>query len=157
MAKRRKSKRQGKPRGHYCWACDSYRANERFSGAGHAGHLCKDCQKLGSEELKFRQHRRDMLSCLSRGGAILRKHRRKFQEFLVHPDARLREFALDLYHEQYNLNRIDDEELDAMNQFLREESDDPPFEPGLIGDLFDDLPNDLDSRGILRSPRNSRL
>ncbi len=36
-----KKKRQG----HYCWRCRSYRANEKFSGKGHAKHICKDCSK----------------------------------------------------------------------------------------------------------------
>jgi len=31
------------------------RPNERFSGAGHASHVCKDCQRLGAEELAYRQ------------------------------------------------------------------------------------------------------
>lgn len=36
-----KKKRQG----HYCWRCRSCRANEKFSGKGHAKHICKDCSK----------------------------------------------------------------------------------------------------------------
>jgi hypothetical protein len=31
------------------------RPNERFSGRGHARHLCKECAKLGQEELAYRQ------------------------------------------------------------------------------------------------------
>jgi hypothetical protein len=44
-----------KRRGQFCWCCGRRRPNERFSGAGHARHLCKDCQKLGAEELTYRQ------------------------------------------------------------------------------------------------------
>ena len=40
MAKHRKS------HGHYCKVCGQYRANEKFSGKGHAAHICKDCAKL---------------------------------------------------------------------------------------------------------------
>ena len=40
MAKRKK------PHGHYCKVCGIYRANEKFSGKGHAAHICKDCAKL---------------------------------------------------------------------------------------------------------------
>ncbi|OLN27401.1 hypothetical protein DSOL_4583 [Desulfosporosinus metallidurans] len=29
--------------GHYCRICGRTRANERFSGKGHASHICKDC------------------------------------------------------------------------------------------------------------------
>jgi hypothetical protein len=35
---------------HYCRICDQYRANEKFSGKGHATHVCKDCMKLPKSE-----------------------------------------------------------------------------------------------------------
>lgn len=41
MAKRRK-----KHQGHYCRICGEYKANEKFSGKGHARHICKQCQSL---------------------------------------------------------------------------------------------------------------
>lgn len=28
---------------HYCWKCGQYLANEKFSGKGHARHICKKC------------------------------------------------------------------------------------------------------------------
>ena len=39
-----------KPRGHYCKICGEYKANEKFSGKGHAAHICKVCQSLPVEE-----------------------------------------------------------------------------------------------------------
>ena len=39
MPKKKKKKQPG----HYCWRCGRRRANERFSGKGHAKHICKDC------------------------------------------------------------------------------------------------------------------
>jgi hypothetical protein len=50
--------RQKRRRGQFCWRCGRVRANERFSGKGHARHLCKDCEKLGSAELEARQAQR---------------------------------------------------------------------------------------------------
>ena len=38
-----------KKQGHYCKVCGRYRGNEKFSGKGHASHICKDCAKLPSE------------------------------------------------------------------------------------------------------------
>ena len=35
-----------KPHGHYCKICGRRRANEKFSGSGHAAHICKDCARL---------------------------------------------------------------------------------------------------------------
>lgn len=29
--------------GHYCRICGRTRANEKFSGKGHASHICKNC------------------------------------------------------------------------------------------------------------------
>ncbi len=40
MAKKRK-----RPHGHYCKICDQHKANEKFSGGGHATHICKACSK----------------------------------------------------------------------------------------------------------------
>ena len=36
--------------GHYCKVCGCYRANEKFSGKGHAAHICKQCAKLPATE-----------------------------------------------------------------------------------------------------------
>ena len=35
-----------KKRGHYCKICGEHKANEKFSGKGHAHHICKACSKL---------------------------------------------------------------------------------------------------------------
>ena len=35
-----------KKRGHYCKVCGEYKANEKFSGKGHAAHICKTCAAL---------------------------------------------------------------------------------------------------------------
>jgi len=29
--------------GHFCKVCQQYKANEKFSGKGHATHICKKC------------------------------------------------------------------------------------------------------------------
>lgn len=38
-----------KPHGHYCRICEQYKANEKFSGRGHAAHICKACAKRGNK------------------------------------------------------------------------------------------------------------
>ena len=30
-------------RGHFCWVCRRILPNEKFSGKGHAAHICKKC------------------------------------------------------------------------------------------------------------------
>ena len=41
-----KKKRQG----HYCMVCGEIKANEKFSGKGHALHICKSCQSLSKDK-----------------------------------------------------------------------------------------------------------
>lgn len=39
-----------KKRGHYCKVCGEYKANEKFTGKGHAAHICKACVSLPPEK-----------------------------------------------------------------------------------------------------------
>lgn len=34
----------------YCKICGEWKANEKFSGKGHAAHICKECMKLPVEK-----------------------------------------------------------------------------------------------------------
>ena len=43
-------KRSNRPHGHYCKICGEYKANEKFSGKGHAAHICKACSMLSAAE-----------------------------------------------------------------------------------------------------------
>lgn len=38
-----------KEQGHFCKICGEIKANEKFSGKGHAKHICKKCQSLPKE------------------------------------------------------------------------------------------------------------
>lgn len=44
------SKKKNRPHGHYCKICGEYKANEKFSGKGHAAHICKACSRLSTAE-----------------------------------------------------------------------------------------------------------
>jgi hypothetical protein len=88
MAKRKK------PRGgHFCWCCGRVRPNERFSGRGHARHLCRDCDKLGHDELAYRQAVRTINRMLGWNGQIQQRQRKSFERFLSHSNDRVREYA----------------------------------------------------------------
>ena len=39
-----------KKHGYYCKVCGEYKANEKFSGKGHAAHICKACASLSPEK-----------------------------------------------------------------------------------------------------------
>lgn len=45
-----KYKPRCKPQGHYCRVCGELKANEKFSGKGHAAHICKNCASLPHAE-----------------------------------------------------------------------------------------------------------
>ena len=87
MARKRRS-------GHYCWACGRMRANEKFSGRGHARHLCKDCTRLGKEELACRQAIRNLERLVTWEGIVPRKKRQQFRKYLEHENERVRAYAL---------------------------------------------------------------
>jgi hypothetical protein len=82
-----------KYRGHFCWCCERVLANERFSGSGHARHLCKQCSKLGADELEYRQGVRNIHRTLDWNGRVRRKHREQFEHFLSHSNDRVRRYA----------------------------------------------------------------
>jgi len=44
-----------KPQGHYCKVCHTYRANEKFSGKGHASHICKECNRELQQQKRVRK------------------------------------------------------------------------------------------------------
>jgi len=80
-------------RGHYCWCCGATRPNEAFSGRGHSRHICKECSKLGGEELAYRQGVRDIDRLLDWDGLIRRKTRKLLERYLTHPNPRIRAYA----------------------------------------------------------------
>ncbi len=45
-----------KKRGHYCRICGASKPNEKFSGKGHAAHICKECSALPQERKNELQH-----------------------------------------------------------------------------------------------------
>ena len=102
----RKKRRKRKLPGHYCWACDRRRPNEKFSGRRHAQHLCRDCAKLGAEELARRQALRDLQRCVTWDGIIPRKRRKSFEQFLHHDDPQIRTLAETLQEEDRMTRRL---------------------------------------------------
>jgi len=83
-------KHQKRRRGHFCWSCQRLRANEKFSGRGHARHLCKDCSRLGKEEINYRQATRNMDRLLTWDGRIRRGRLQQLEEYLKHENERVR-------------------------------------------------------------------
>jgi hypothetical protein len=93
------------------------RANEKFSGRGHARHLCKDCARLGKEELAYRQAIRNLERLVTWEGLIPRKKQEQFRKYLEHENERVRAYAREIEaadaraREEQRLHRDADELL----------------------------------------------
>jgi hypothetical protein len=55
--------------------------------------VCKECAKLGKEELAYRQAVRDIERLIDWSGVVRRKQRQVFERFLSHPNERVRRYA----------------------------------------------------------------
>ena len=44
-----------KKQGHFCKICQTYRANEKFSGKGHQRHICKVCNRELQQQKRIRK------------------------------------------------------------------------------------------------------
>jgi hypothetical protein len=143
--------RQRKRRGHFCWCCGRIRANERFSGRGHSGHLCKECSRLGKEELAYRQAARDIDRLVDWNGVVRRKQRKTFERFLSHPEERVRRYAKEVAardlqaREAFRQERLAEEAEELARERGQDIEDDAgPHDIGL--DLSDNLRDNSDGR-----------
>jgi len=111
--------RKRKKRGHYCWCCQRRRPNEKFSGKGHGKHLCRECAKLGKEELAYLSEERRLDRLMTFGNIIPRRHRKTFEQYLIHENERVRAYAHQLRElsekarEELRQARIADNEYEA--------------------------------------------
>ena len=46
-----------KYRGHFCKVCRKILPNEKFSGKGHAAHICKKCKEIKGAKVRRDFHR----------------------------------------------------------------------------------------------------
>jgi hypothetical protein len=62
----------------------------------HAQHLCKECARLGKDELAYRQTIRNLERLVTCDGIVLRKNRAQFRRYLKHRNERVRAYARQL-------------------------------------------------------------
>lgn len=86
-------------RGHFCWSCERVLSNERFSGGGHARHVCRECSRLGEEELEYRQTVRNIGRVLRSPCSMSRRERAFLEQHLQHPSPRLQLYVANLLYE----------------------------------------------------------
>ena len=116
-----------KPHGHFCKICGEYKANEKFSGKGHAAHICKACSKLSPEKRSELMAIRRLLDLPWQ----LTKEQRDWLEKCTHDK---RTEVRELAQEQYNLrfrrtgysdNEADDFDESDTEDFIGEETELP--------------------------------
>lgn len=76
-------KKHNRPHGHYCKICGEYRANEKFSGKGHAAHICKACSALSAAEKSERMTLNRLENMFSDS---ISKQQRKWLENRIYDD-----------------------------------------------------------------------
>ena len=114
--------------GHYCKICGCWKANERFSGSGHAAHICKDCAKLPIAQRNEMQVVGRLMGLPFR----LNKDQRKWLE-AMRKDKReeVRNTAEWVYEQRYGWieqMRKEEEELEAYLEEMGDEWEDEDWE-----------------------------
>lgn len=94
--------------GHYCKICGDYKANEKFSGKGHANHICRKCATLSAEA----KAEMETITKLSNLPFVLSKEQKKW---LKNRTTDKRPTVRALAQEEYNMR------FDAPVEFLFEE------------------------------------
>lgn len=106
-------------RGHFCWSCGRSRPNETFSGRGHARHVCRECARLGREELEYRQAIRNVDRALRSRYLLSRRDRAVLERSLQHPSPRVQLYVAKLLYQ---------DERERAESRLAWEQDEPPSE-----------------------------
>jgi hypothetical protein len=81
-------------RGHFCIVCGRIRPNEKFSGKGHAAHICKACAKK-PEEKRVEEITLNRILWVCRYGSLSRNNRRMLGKYSHSPNERIREAAIE--------------------------------------------------------------
>ena len=86
-------------RGHFCWSCGRSRPNESFSGRGHTRHVCRECSKLGKDELEYRQAIRNVDRALRPHDCVSHRARAVLERSLQHPNPRVQVYVAKLIYQ----------------------------------------------------------
>ena len=70
---------------HYCRICSRHLPNEKFSGKGHANHICKTCSKIPKEVIAKAGHL-DNIGKMLRQSRISEKNIKYLEKLSLSPD-----------------------------------------------------------------------
>lgn len=79
--------------GHYCRICGRHRPNQRFSGKGHARHICRECQGLPRATLFRIEALNEIEGILFRQSCISKKNLNRMGELAACNDEEVRSMA----------------------------------------------------------------
>lgn len=140
MAKKRKH------RGHYCKICGDYKPNEKFSGKGHAKHICKECASLPQEK-------KNKLQYINHIDRIAEKYPRSRQdwEFLEkyaknkkYPEVmEYAQMILDMSRNHTSMNDDESEDEDDMVDLFEEKMFFSEFDEYAQGDIESAIEEDI--------------
>jgi hypothetical protein len=81
-----------KKTGHYCRICNTYRANEKFSGKGRKIHICKKCMKMPANERALIESKDEIFDYLKQSN-ISSKNIARLKTLSKSENAEIRELA----------------------------------------------------------------
>lgn len=160
MAKKKKKHH----RGHYCKICGNYKPNEKFSGKGHAQHICKECASLPQEK-------KNELQYINHIDRIAEKYPRSRQDWELlekyaknrkYPEAR--EYAQMILDMNRNRTSSENDEPEDMDDLFKDRITFSEFDEYGRGDIewaieedirdfifsVDDAPKEKDKQEILK-------
>jgi methionyl-tRNA synthetase len=79
-------------RGHFCKVCGRILPNEKFSGKGHAAHICKTCAKK-PEDKRLEGIALNRIQRVYRYGDLSRNNRKLLEDYSHSPNERVRSAA----------------------------------------------------------------
>jgi Formamidopyrimidine-DNA glycosylase len=112
-----KKKRQG----HYCKVCGERKANEKFSGKGHATHICKKCQSLSKDvQADMMRNNEIVIPSSLKDWILLEKEQNTHSEGTFDYDYADLEI-MPVFPEKINFKKLDDEYKALLREYIRRE------------------------------------
>ena len=113
-----------KRHGHYCKVCGEYKANEKFSGKGHAAHICKTCAALPpekqAEEMALTRLVKPSLAIIQRTAFVVKKRMKDRRDAV-------RTLATEQYEMRFppriELDELEDDFEEDFDFYMDEETD----------------------------------
>lgn len=107
--------------GHYCKICGQHKANEKFSGKGHANHICRECASLPAEQ---KAEMETITKILNLPGYITITQKTWLKNRTEDHRPKVRLLAKQAYKMRFHVEfEYDQEEIAIMDQAYREDCD----------------------------------